>query len=161
MTYVVARPRRGFEIRESVSTPSGPRARTLATFRVLSERVLEHAASRAERPFDREQVMARAAALGASHREDDASHLAARQLLAALRGGAAPPPALVGPLRTALAGARAEVPDSIEPVLDWIGVSESRRGDALRDLLRLTDRIPRRRRPATPSFPGIHPASDS
>jgi hypothetical protein len=156
MTYVVARPDRRFEIRESESTPAGPRAHTLATFRVLSERVLDHAASRARRPFDRERVKARAAALGAVRIDDEAGR-AARELLAGLQRGATPPPALVGRLRTALAQARAEAPDSVEPVLDWIGTSTARRGEALRDLMRLADRIPKRRRPATLSFPGIHP----
>jgi hypothetical protein len=66
----------------------------------------------------------------------------------------------VGPLRTALAGIPADAPDSIEPVLEWIGASDARRGAALRDLLRLADRIPTRRRPATLSFPVLHPVDD-
>lgn len=154
MTYVVARPDRRFEIRESAATPAGPRARTLATFRVLSERVLDHAASRARRPFDRDRVLARAAALGAP-RLDPSTGLAARALLVGMGRGATPPPALVGPLRTALAGVPAETPDSIQPALEWIGVSEARRGAALRDLLRLADRIPTGKRGRALAFPGM------
>lgn len=57
MAYVV--PRRGgrFEIRESLHTAGGPRARTLAGFRVLTEQALDAAAQRAQRPFDREAVI--------------------------------------------------------------------------------------------------------
>jgi hypothetical protein len=157
MTYVVARPHQRFEIRESTATPAGPRARTLATFRVLSEDVLDRAASRARRPFNRARVEARAAALGA-RRVDNAAGRAARDLLAALHRGEPVPPALAGRLREELPAPRRDIPDSIEPVLDWIGTSAAQRGEALRDLLRLTDRIPTRRRAATLSFPGIHPA---
>jgi len=160
MTYVVARPGHRFEIRESEATPAGPRARTLATFRVLSERVLDHAASRARRPFDRARVLARAAALDAP-RYDPSTIRAARELLAGLQRGDAPPPALVGPLRAALVGTLADAPDSVEPALEWIGVSDARRGAALRDLLRLADRIPTRRRPAALAFPGMHPMDSS
>ena len=58
MAYVVARPKGRFEIRESVHTPKGPRARSLANFAVLSDEVLERARSRARRPFDVEAVRA-------------------------------------------------------------------------------------------------------
>lgn len=52
MAYVVARRNGRFELRESLHTPRGPRARTLAGFAVLSDEVLAHAARRAQRPFD-------------------------------------------------------------------------------------------------------------
>jgi hypothetical protein len=57
MAYVV--PRRGgrFEIRESLHTAKGPRARTLAGFGVLTDEVLRAAARRAQRPFDPEAVI--------------------------------------------------------------------------------------------------------
>jgi hypothetical protein len=58
MAYVVARPKGRFEIRESLHTPDGPRARTLAGFDVLSDAVLAKAARRARRPFDIEAVLA-------------------------------------------------------------------------------------------------------
>jgi hypothetical protein len=61
MAYVVARPKGRFEIRESVHTPKGPRARSLANFAQLSEEVLERARRRATRPFDAEAVRAAAA----------------------------------------------------------------------------------------------------
>jgi hypothetical protein len=65
MAYVVARPKGRFEIRESLHTPDGPRARSLAGFDVLSAVVLGKAARRAQRPFDAEAVLASARRAGA------------------------------------------------------------------------------------------------
>ena len=61
MAYVVARPKGRFEIRESVHTPKGPRARSLANFSQLSDEVLARARRRASRPFDAEAVRGAAA----------------------------------------------------------------------------------------------------
>jgi hypothetical protein len=78
MAYVVARPKGRFEIRESLHTPDGPRARSLAGFDVLSDAVLAKAARRAQRPFDTAAVLAsgrRAGAptsVGAGEEADDA-----------------------------------------------------------------------------------------
>ncbi|HEY3758481.1 MAG TPA: hypothetical protein VGL37_01870 [Solirubrobacteraceae bacterium] len=57
MAYVVARRSGRFEIRESLHTAKGPRARTLAGFAVLSDDVLATAARRAQRPFDADAVL--------------------------------------------------------------------------------------------------------
>jgi hypothetical protein len=57
MAYVVARKGGRFEIRESLYTPGGPRSRTLAGFRVLTDRILDAAAQRAQRPFDQTAVI--------------------------------------------------------------------------------------------------------
>jgi hypothetical protein len=65
MAYVAARRRGRFEIRESLHTPAGPRARTLAGFRVLSDDALANAASRATRPFDAAAVVSSARRAGA------------------------------------------------------------------------------------------------
>jgi hypothetical protein len=65
MAYVVARPKGRFEIRESVHTPAGPRARSLAGFDVLTDEVLVKAARRAQRPFDLEAVLASGRRAGA------------------------------------------------------------------------------------------------
>src|ERR1700686_2231275 len=64
MAYVVVRPRGRFEIRESVHTPKGPRARSLANFELLTDEVLAAARRRGTRPFDTEAggVAARKAA---------------------------------------------------------------------------------------------------
>jgi hypothetical protein len=60
MAYVVARPKGRFEIRESVHTDKGPRARTLASFKELTNEVLARARRRASRPFDTKAVRASA-----------------------------------------------------------------------------------------------------
>jgi hypothetical protein len=65
MAYVVARPKGRFEIRESLHTPDGPRARSLAGFGVLTDAVLAKAARRAQRPFDVRTVLASGRRAGA------------------------------------------------------------------------------------------------
>lgn len=65
MAYVVARPKGRFEIRESLHTPAGPRARSLAGFDVMTDEVLAKAARRAQRPFDVAAVLASGRRAGA------------------------------------------------------------------------------------------------
>lgn len=65
MAYVVARRAGRFEIRESEHTAKGPRARTLVSFKVLSETVLSAAASKARRAFDVQSVLASGRRAGA------------------------------------------------------------------------------------------------
>lgn len=166
MAYIVARPagrsggsnRTGagarYEIRESVTTPAGPRARTLATFRILTADVIAHAAGRAQRSFDANTIRARAAALGVP-RHEHAAATTAGALLAQLRAGETLPPALASELRRVLPRRRAEVPDSLTGAVEWIGVDDDTRGRALRDLLDVASRIPARRRPADLSFPRL------
>ncbi len=82
MAYVVARPRGRFEIRESVHTAKGPRARSLANFADLTDDVLATARDRASRPFDPEAVRAsarRALSRRASARRDPARRDPARR----------------------------------------------------------------------------------
>src|SRR6478609_8237520 len=56
MAFIVPTRRGGFEIRESGSTPKGPRSRTLASFRELSDEALRDAARRAGAPSAWEPV---------------------------------------------------------------------------------------------------------
>jgi len=65
MAFVVARRNGRFEVRESLHTADGPRARSLAGFDVLTDQVLAKAARRAERPFDVEAVLASGRRAGA------------------------------------------------------------------------------------------------
>lgn len=65
MAYVAARRKGRFEIRESVHTARGPRARSLAGFEALSDEVLAKAAGRAQRPFDADAVLASGRRAGA------------------------------------------------------------------------------------------------
>jgi len=142
MAYLVRRSGDRFDLREAVATRAGPRSRTLATFRPpLTQEILERAAARATRPFDRSALLARAAQLGVATTERRKDR-AARELLAVLRSGAAIDPVLVTLLRDALAQAEsAPVPERLAEVAEWVGASAARRGAALRDLLRLSDRI--------------------
>lgn len=148
-----------FEIRESTLTPRGPRAKTLATFRILSDEVLDKAASRGTRPFDRETIRQRALALGAPT-APPAAFEAARQLAGQLARGNRPAPALAAHLAGALAGATeaARGLDSIDDVAEWIGRPLDRRGRELWQLLELVDALPtepKRRRRMKPVFPRL------
>jgi hypothetical protein len=78
MAYVVARPKGRFEIRESLHTPDGPRARSLAGFDILSDTVLAKAARRAQRPFDAERVLASGRRAGAPTTVDAGAEANAR-----------------------------------------------------------------------------------
>jgi hypothetical protein len=73
MAYIVARPNGRFEIRESVHTPKGPRARSLVNFDRFTEEILERARARASRPFDSASV--RDAAMRATTATDPAGDL--------------------------------------------------------------------------------------
>jgi hypothetical protein len=142
--------RRGdrYEIRECLSTDRGPRQRTLVSFSgALTPELLDLAEEKAQRPFRREELEARARALGipvsARRRFPEA-----RALLARLQRGEAPDPTLVELLREALAPLRAEpVPPHLRDAASWIGQPERERGRALRGLLRTADRILRSRGP--------------
>jgi hypothetical protein len=65
MAYVVPRRNGRFEVRESIHTPKGPRARSLAGFHVLTDDVLYAAAKRASRSFNAAAVIASARRAGA------------------------------------------------------------------------------------------------
>lgn len=65
MAYVAVRRNGRFEIRESLHTPRGPRARSLAGFTVLTDDALARAAQRARRPFDAAAVIDSARRAGA------------------------------------------------------------------------------------------------
>ena len=159
MAYVVARTGRRFEIRESRVTPDGPRARTLATFRVLDDGVIAHASERSESTLDVHALRASARRAGAPVAVDDGPDRAARVLLAQLADGHRPSPVLTALLADALARPPSQpVPDAARAVVPWIGASPERRGEALRDLLLLADRLPPPRTTRT-RFPGLVPTS--
>src|SRR5438132_12119510 len=93
MAFVVQRPAGRWEIRESVHTPSGPRARSLASFRTLTTDALARAEERAVTPFDAEAVSEAARAQGVPIAES-AVDGAARRLLIEMRRGRRPSPGL-------------------------------------------------------------------
>jgi hypothetical protein len=154
MAYVVERRPGRWEIRESVHTDAGPRARTLTTFQVLTDEVLDRARAAATKPFAAAGVRLAAwragAPLGASAADD-----AARRLLAEAAAGRLPAPALRRLVVDHLARAGPlPVLESGDSVAEWAGASLEERGRALRDLLELTDRLPVRRR-GTLRFPRL------
>jgi hypothetical protein len=122
--------------------------------------VLDEAAARATRPFDREQLVADARARGipvSSRRR----HLAARKLLGELQSGRPLDPSLVALLRQALDGLDAQpLPEHLAEAAEWVGRSEAGRGKALRGLLRAASRVMHSRGavrpPAEEPFPRFH-----
>ena len=152
MAYLVRRSPTRFEIRESRSTPRGPRSRVLSSFlETLTRDVLDRAAARAARPFDAATLVRRARTLGIPVLERSREP-EARALLSRLRRHDPLDPVLAASLRRALARLpEAPVPESLAEVSEWVGASSAERGAALRQLLDLYGRIvgsrpPRRRR---------------
>jgi hypothetical protein len=158
MASVVPRPAGRWEVRESVLTPAGPRSRTLVGFRVLSSAVLDQATARATRPFDRDGVITAARRVGAPVEEPAADALA-RHLISDMARGGEPSPGLRRLLSDQLArvgpGPQLDTHDSMS---EWVGASLTRRGEALRDLLGLADRLPQPRRSRS-RFPGLRAVS--
>ena len=162
----IRRQRDRYEIRECVTTERGPRQRVLARFdRILSPGVIDEAAARATRPFDRRALAARARARGIAVSDDRRSG-EARSLLAALRRGQPVRPSIVGLLREALAGLEShELPQHLEPAAEWLGANEAARGRALRGLLRTASRVARsrgeQRTPPERAFPVFSSAREA
>lgn len=157
MPYLYVRKSGRVEIREALSTPQGPRSRTLASFRgPLTDEHLERADAAATRPLDRDALRARASELGipVARASADAD---AHALIARLRAGARLDPVLATVLRERLAERAAPIPDDLEDVVEWIGAGERERGRALGDILGLYDTIARSREavrePEPPRYP--------
>jgi hypothetical protein len=134
MAFVVATKRGGFEIRESQNTPKGPRSRTLATFRELSDEVIEKARARSAKALSAEdlrEAAARAGAPGAWAPVDRA----ARELIGELGKGRQLDPTLRRLLVDLLNGKES-------PVSEWMAATLDERGKALVDLLLLADALP-------------------
>lgn len=153
MAFVTRRGDR-FEIRESSHTAHGPRAKTLATFRELTDPVLDKAASRATRPFDRDAVRRRAVEAGAPVGPGVAFE-SARLLAGELARGRRLPPALAAHLVEALEPSPRATLDSLDDVAGWIGEPPERRGRALWQLLELADALPKKRRRGRIEFPRV------
>jgi hypothetical protein len=181
MAYVTPRQNGTWELRESVSTPKGPRSRTLASFRTLSRDVIEQALERAEKPLSADDVRDAARRAGAPVDLAPADR-AASDLLRELADGSEPHPILRALLIDALqeerpvrlgevaktrdAPPKADVIpiDSLQNArasANWLAASPSERGAALSGLLLPADRFPRSREQAMSreSFPGLNRAS--
>ncbi|MEX1141383.1 MAG: hypothetical protein WD993_05045 [Thermoleophilaceae bacterium] len=93
MAYVTPRRNGTWELRESVSTPQGPRSRTLVSFRTLSEAAIETACSRAAKPLAADEIRDAARRAGAPV-DLAAADQAAGDLLRELDAGREPHPIL-------------------------------------------------------------------
>jgi hypothetical protein len=158
MAFVVARPGGTWEIRESRVTATGPRARTLATFRTLTPEAIEHARARSSRPVDARELRELAVRAGAPVNAHAPNQIAA-ELLGELATGTHPRPALRKLLMDALRPGGEAVSDSARAATRWIAASPAQRGETLRDLLLLADQLPARRASSRKRFPRIESAS--
>ncbi|MBS1878714.1 MAG: hypothetical protein JST31_04320 [Actinobacteria bacterium] len=172
MAYVTANRRGGFEVRESVATSNGPRSRTLATFRQLDDEVIARVLERARKPPSAAELRAAALRAGAPVAAPPVDRAAAETLRRMAAGERVDPMLrrlLLDALRRQERGERFEVPDAgsapapevsdaAREASEWIGVEPERRGEALRELLDLTDALPLRPREPASDFPRLRSA---
>jgi hypothetical protein len=154
MAYIVARKTGAWEIRESRSTDAGPRSRTLVSFRTLTPEVIERACARSSKDLDADELRKAARRAGApvASAGPDAT---AGELLAELAAGRRPRPLLARLVIQALSNDETQPKDSAQAAAAWISASPERRGETLRDLLLLVDRLPRRAVRERTCFPRI------
>jgi hypothetical protein len=155
MAYVVSRAGGTWEMRESRMTPRGPRSHTLATFRVLTSVVIEQAMERARKPLHPEDLRRAAARAGAPIAPSPPDR-AAGELLAEIARGRRPRGVLRDLLLAGLSEDRSGPSENARAAGAWIAATPAQRGEALRDLLLLSDRLPAGRIPSRPRFPRIH-----
>lgn len=158
MAFVVPTKRGEFEIRESRTTPKGPRARTLATFKELSAEVIERARQKATKPFDAEEIQIAARKSGATVAPKPIDR-AARELIAELAKGRRLDPELrrlVSDLLEGENGGKGSTTDAERSAAEWIDSTPRQRGNALVDLLTLSDALPHDQRLGKPlEFPRL------
>jgi hypothetical protein len=144
MAFVVSTKRGTFEIRESQSTPKGPRSRTLATFSELDEEAIERARGRAAKPIDAERLRTAARRVGAPTAQAPANR-AARELLAEIGINREPEPKLRRLLSAMLGdptGSSIIPADPSRAVAQWMAATPRDRGKTLVELLLLADALP-------------------
>jgi hypothetical protein len=161
MAFIVSTKPDRFEIRESASTPKGPRSRTLVSFRELDDSVVEKAQQKAVKVIDAAELRRAARRAGAPVARPTADR-AARELIAELGKGRRPDPTLQHMLLDLLQHDRADgaapAPDSEAElgVAEWMAASLEERGKALVDLLLLADALPHDGRKGKPlRFPRL------
>ncbi|HUR48923.1 MAG TPA: hypothetical protein VMY88_05230 [Acidimicrobiales bacterium] len=147
MAFVVRRPKDRWEIREAVSTDSGPRSRTLATFSVLTRETLELARERATTDFDDTHTVGSASRAGAPVQLRRADQLA-RELLREIAEGERPSVALTQELQAALPD-RSHRPEGAT----WVGSSLEARGETVADLLSAANAFPGEWKPGPLEMP--------
>jgi hypothetical protein len=160
MAYVVPTKRGEFEVRESRSTPKGPRSRTLATFKELDDKVIEKARARAAKPPSADELRHAARRAGATVAPEPVDR-AARELIAELGRGSHLDPTLRHLLLDLLQkddrnGSPPAASDAAHAVAEWMASTPEERGRTLYDLLLLADALPHRGRRGKPlRFPRL------
>jgi hypothetical protein len=159
MAFIVPTKRGKFEIRESHSTPKGPRSRTLVCFDELTDEVIARAREKASTELDPEDLRGAARRAGAVVAPRPVDR-AARDLIAELGRGKDLEPNL----RRVLVDLLAEedrprsASDASHPVAEWLAATPDERGRALVDLLKLADALPHSSRLGKPlAFPPLLP----
>lgn len=144
MAFIVPTKRGTFEVRESRSTPKGPRSRTLASFEELTDEVIEKAVQRASKPLNPDELRSAARRVGAPVARP-AVDQAARELIAQLGMGREPEPRLRRLLTAKLERGAADAITPRDPssaVAEWMAATPADRGKTLVDLLLLADALP-------------------
>jgi len=154
MSYIVARRSGAWDVRETRASTAGPRSHTLATFRTLTPEVIKRAIARSSKPLSPDDLRRAALRVGAPVAAP-APDRAAGELLADLAAGRTLRPALRRLLLAALQGDGGDTSDSARSAAEWIVATSRQRGEALRDLLLLADRLPPGREAGRPLFPRI------
>lgn len=154
MAFIAKGKGASWELRESFSTPGGPRSKTLASFTRLDDAVIARAEERAGRALDKRSLERAARRVGAPVASSD-SERSARDLLAAINSGERPSPGLAMLLAESLAQTSSKFSDAAQAAAEWIGVSEQERSEALVDLLLLADALPEPSERLRPRFPRI------
>ncbi|MGH2905491.1 MAG: hypothetical protein ACRDKI_01835 [Solirubrobacterales bacterium] len=154
MAYIAKARGDNWELRESHATASGPRSRTLASFKVLDDEVFARAEQAASGPLDREAVERVARRVGAPVQAQPADS-AVRALLRALDAGEKPRAGLLNALAAGLASAVGQASDAARAAAAWAGASNDDRSAALFDLLLLADALPAPRAERALIFPRL------
>lgn len=139
MAFVVRRSGGRWEIRESVATKAGPRSRTLATFKILSPKVIDRAVDAARGSVDRADLVRSAKRAGVPFELPRGDALA-RDLLRSVAQGEYISPGLRRMVADRLGGATDHAID--DSLAGYLGASLEERGRALVDLLDLGDSLP-------------------
>lgn len=162
MAFIVPVKGGRFEIRESHSTPKGPRSRTLVSFTELTDEIVEKAQAKTEAPLDPEKLREAARRAGAPIARAPVDQ-ATRELLAELGKGNQPEPRLRRLLATTLGANSTDVvspPTPSHAMAEWMAATPEERGHALEDLLLFADALPSGgRKGKSLDFPRLDPGS--
>lgn len=147
MAFVVQARKGSYEVRESRSTPKGPRSQTLVAFRELTDDIIEKARTKATNPPTAEELRRSARRVGAPVARPPIEQ-AARELIAELaRGRRLDPTQRQILLEMLQRGYRDEADaspanEAARSVAIWMAATPEDRGRALVDLLLLADALP-------------------